>query len=428
MFDLHSRGRAESEDSLGYERLGYEEPKAQGTYVRFHIAAGLGSRLVIRMFSRRSWTLLCMLVAALLCPILSSLAAEPYHYPTGEFGPAKLEYIQGLPVLEVRGTPAEIGEQVAKLALQPAPRILNYPKDFLGQANMQIAYPLLQAACNGLGKNIPRDYLEELDSLAKSSGQPRDVLVVANTMFDILHGLGCSTLIVDAERSTTNGPLFGRNLDFPTLGYLNEYSLVTIYHPNGKRSFVAVTFPGCLGVLSGMNNAGLTVAVLEVYASKDHSPKFDPRGIPYALCFRQLLEECATIEQAERALRATKRTGWLNLAICDARKGAVFEITPQTIAVRSMSNGCLASTNDFRTRELREPTSCWRYPILAGRGQDGPLGLRDVQDRLDAANQGDITLQTMIFEPARLTLHLAIGPTPTSALPLKTLKLADRLR
>jgi hypothetical protein len=93
-----------------------------------------------------------------------------------------------------------------------------------------------------------------------------------------------------------------------------------------------------------------------------------------------------------------------------------------------MSDGHLACTNHFRTPELSQTTTCWRYPILEGRGERGPLGLSEIQHRLHAANQGDITLQTMIFEPATRKLHLAIGPAPTSALPLRTIELATKLR
>jgi hypothetical protein len=43
---------------------------------------------------------------------------------------------------------------------------------------------------------------------------------------------------------------------------------------------------------------------------------------------------------------------------------------------------------------------------------------------MDAVNMGPLTLQTMIFEPRSLKLHLAIGSCPSSKLPLKTLELA----
>ena len=56
------------------------------------------------------------------------------------------------------------------------------------------------------------------------------------------------------------------------------------------------------------------------------------------------------------------------------------------------------------------------------------MGLAEVMKKLDAVNQGKATLQTMIFEPATLKLHLAIGKCPSSALPLKEMELAPLLR
>ena len=88
----------------------------------------------------------------------------------------------------------------------------------------------------------------------------------------------CSALMVDAGRSETGGPLLGRNLDYPSLGYIHEYSLVTVYRPRGKHAFVSIGFPGLVGCLSGMNDAGLTVGVLEVFAAREGEGRFDPEG------------------------------------------------------------------------------------------------------------------------------------------------------
>ena len=49
--------------------------------------------------------------------------------------------------------------------------------------------------------------------------------------------LGCSSLLVSAEKSATHGPLLGRNLDFYTLGVLDKYGLVTVHRPRGKHAF-----------------------------------------------------------------------------------------------------------------------------------------------------------------------------------------------
>jgi hypothetical protein len=70
-------------------------------------------------------------------------------------------------------------------------------------------------------------------------------------------------------------------------------------------------------------------------------------------------------------------------------------------------------------------------PILEkARTERGALAIGDVQRYLDAANQGALTLQTMIFEPATLTVHLAfaVDKRPSSSQALKRLELAPLLK
>src|SRR5437764_1323359 len=122
--------------------------------------------------------------------------------------------------------------------------------------------------------------------------------------------------------------------------------------PDGKRAFASVTYPGMLGCVSGINDAGLAVADLTVTDAADGSPKLDPGGVPYTLALRRVLEECATVEEAERLLRSLRRTVRQNVAVCDRTHGAVFEITPRTLAVRRPDEGVCACTNHFRTAGL----------------------------------------------------------------------------
>src|SRR5262249_51624636 len=151
----------------------------------------------------------------------------------------------------------------------------------------------------------------------------RNLLLVGNTMFDLEKISQCAALIVEPNRSATGHMLFGRDLDIPSLGVLHEFSLVYIYRPTGKHAFASIGFPGMLGCISGMNDAGLTLATLEVLTTKDDSPSFDPEGTPFALCFRRVLEECTTVEEAAQLLRSMKRTTSVNLAIGDCKKAAV---------------------------------------------------------------------------------------------------------
>jgi isopenicillin-N N-acyltransferase like protein len=264
------------------------------------------------------------------------------------------------------------------------------------------------------------------------------LLVAGNTMFDMKNDIGgalfgCSAMIVEPGRSATGRPLFGRNLDYPTLGYVQEYSLVTVYRQPGKHAFAAVGFPGLVGVLSGMNDAGLSLAVLEVYAPKE-KPAFDPEGLPYAVCYRRLLEECTTVDEAEKLLKSLKRATTSNLAVCDRNGGAVFEVTPTKVVRRPADHGVCNCTNHFCTTELAPSTPFGigrtreRFAELEKAGRQEKLGVEELHKALHAASHRTHTMQTMVFDPAALTLHLAIGKTPSSGLELRRLELGELLK
>src|SRR5262249_58930466 len=117
------------------------------------------------------------------------------------------------------------------------------------------------------------DHRTELEAIAKA-GIDREKLVVGNTMFDLKKSIACSALQITPDRSATKNLLFGRNLDYPSLGYAHEYSLVTIYRPKGKHAFASVGFPGLVGSLSGINGAGLALCVLEIYSAREGGRMF----------------------------------------------------------------------------------------------------------------------------------------------------------
>lgn len=358
----------------------------------------------------------------------ATVRAEPhddFQYREAKYGPAELKRINGLPVLFVEGTPAEIGEQAAALVLDGTRLLLAYPRNLMRMVGLEGRWPALLTVGRQLIPQFPRDHLAELEAFAKKAQIDRDLLIGVNTMVDAYRGgFGCSSLLVSPERSKTGGPLFGRNLDFYTQGTLHKYSLVIVCRPKGKHAFASVGFPGMFGCLSGMNDAGLALAMHEVFVAGDGASLFNPRGTPYTLVFRRILEECTTVEEAEKLVRSIGRTTLFNLALCDRRGGVVLEATPRTVAVRRGEDGILACTNHFRSAELGTMFRySWRHQALMASSRIPQLDRADVARKLHEVNQGRLTLQTMIFEPAALRLHLAIGACPSSALPLAELNL-----
>lgn len=366
---------------------------------------------------------LVFLILGFIAALELATTAAPFRYPEGEHKAGELRYISGLPVLSVSGSPEEIGEQVGVLATKPATKLMNYPRDCVRIVGLDFAWQGFVKVGKQLLENFPKDHLCEMEAIAKHSGINRDLIIAGNTLFDVKKFFGCSTLYISPECSRSGEPLLGRNLDFPTLGYLQNYTLVTVYHPEGKHAWASVGFPGAVGCLSGMNEKGLTVSVLEVYSTADGADKFDVKGTPYALCYRRILEECATVAEAKKLLEQMKRTTITNLAICDKKDAAIFEITNRSLQVRQPEHGMLPCTNHFRSPGLKTSTLCRRYKCLMQSKQQGQFGLQDVAEKLHEVNQGSLTLQTMVFEPAALKLHLAFGKCPSSQLPLKTLDL-----
>jgi isopenicillin-N N-acyltransferase like protein len=339
-------------------------------------------------------------------------AGDSKPFPEAKYGKGELRYVDNVPVLIVSGKPAEIGEQFGKLAIENAPDLMGLHGRFLKDSGQEKRYPLLATFAGVLKPNFPPHILTEVEAAAKTAKQDLALLLFANTIADLSSGMGCSTVVVEPQRSSTGSPLFGRNFDWlPTKG-IADHTLVVVYKGEGKRAFATVTVTPICGAISGMNDAGLSLTINEISIkkSKDKS-QFNWKGTPLLLAFRRVLEECATVAEAEKLLREMPRTTTCCLTICDKSGGVVFEITPTNLVVRSADNGVCCCTNHFRTEMLCVDDKCWRYEKLVPlQAKDsGKLNIKDIFAKLDEVNQGKHTLQSMVFEPAPRILHLAYG-------------------
>lgn len=371
-----------------------------------------------------------MLRISFLYLLTFSLYLLPTHaaevLPAARFGRGELRYVDSIPVAVFEGSPEEIGKQHAALLLKNSEELMQFPKRFLTENGLGFFYPFAAEGGKTLLRNAPRRYQQEIDAATKVARLEPGTLAVANTLLE-LRRVGCSSLIVEVPKSATGGPLFGRNFDFPAFDLLDRYGVVTVIRPTGQHVFAAVGFPGMMGVLSGMNEAGLCVATLDVEDSADGSSRFDAQGAPMVLTFRQILEECTTVAEAETLLKQTHATTRANLAVCDRERGAIFEITPKQVKRRDAENALLPCTNHFRMPGLATNEQCWRYDCLAAAGDKETLDIAEVQAALHQANQGEMTLQTMVFEPRELVLHLSLGNAPSSGQKLHRLELRKLL-
>ena len=276
-------------------------------------------------------------------------------FTDGRHGRGELRHEQGLSVVTLRGTPAQMGEQFGVLAVKAAPGLDAFHQNFVTDAGIGSTEPLVRLLALKLQTGLSADHRAELDAMCAASRRGIDLAMFANTVYDLSSTMGCSTVVVEPGRSVTGTPVMGRNFDWlPTRG-MREHTLLVVGHPAGKRSFAIVTVPPILGCISGINDAGLCCTVNEIHLPQSaDKPTFQWDGVPMLFAFRRVLEECGTVAEAEALLRGMTRTTTACLTVCDAKGGAVFEITPKSIEVRRAVNGVVCCTKPLPQRRARQ--------------------------------------------------------------------------
>jgi predicted choloylglycine hydrolase len=312
-------------------------------------------------------------------------------------------------IVQLRGTPTEIGTQHGQ-QLGDEIRLLHDKYLMVMLEDNSVRIRAMLAAASFEAHMLP-EHRDEIAALGNASGINHLQTVLAQCFLDLTKMMACSTIALPASASPDGVGRMGRNLDFPSLSVADKHSVLLIYRPQGKIPFAAVSWPGLAGVLSGMNADGLCLSNMEV----NRLPRL-PMAMPYTLLYRVVLEDCKTVDEAVALLEKTPRQTANNLMLMDAAGNrAVVEITPESIVVRRGAQGAaLISTNHQRGQDTATLGRCWRYDLLhqSAETQYGQLNepaLQTLMGKVVQGPGGEMTLQSMIFEPSNRILYLAIG-------------------
>ena len=235
---------------------------------------------------------------------------------------------QSVPIIQLHGSGTEMGTQQGQ-QLRDQIRQLHqqYLQQFIRNDSQRHAAIVAAAIFEA---ELPPEYRDEVHALSVATGLDEHQVMLAQCFLDLTSMMACSTVALPADGSADGIPRMGRNLDFPSFDIADKASVLIIFHPTGKFAFAAVSWPGMLGVLSGMNDQGLCLANMEV----KRNARF-PSALPYTLLYRSLLEQCRTVDDAIAFLNKTPRQSANNLMLIDAAGNrAVAEITPEGVHVR----------------------------------------------------------------------------------------------
>ncbi|MBX3460636.1 MAG: hypothetical protein KF696_11850 [Planctomycetes bacterium] len=336
-----------------------------------------------------------------------------------------LQLVDGIPLVRVRGTHREMGRALGTLVgVQAAETFHSYMRCFAPDFRGDLAL------AREMEPNLPPWLIDEMRGFAETSELSYDEMLVGQCFLDIHKVAACSTIAAHGKFTRDGQMLLGRNLDFPSLNIADEANIVVVYEPEGagkaslgkdeaehgdarhaqRRApyrYAGVTWPGFLGILTGLNDAGLALSMMLVYGQSRHEHL---TGQPFPTVFRRLLHECATVRQADALLSTKPYCTATNLILGDCTgQAARFQLHPRQPIVEYTSDDCpaIACTNHYHDRRIKGFAFTWfssvvRYNKIAKRIQAGQVWDDDaIKASLQATGIPAINLQRTIMRPGQ---------------------------
>jgi isopenicillin-N N-acyltransferase like protein len=353
--------------------------------------------------------------------------------------------------LYVEGDPFERGVAIGKLTrelvqyqekvfndqinrLVPSSIYRNFLKYFVGWFNRDLA------------NHVPEEYKHEIFGIAKSASSDYDHIAPAyqrilnyHAAHDIGHALqnmslvGCTSFATWANHSEDSTLLIGRNFDFYVGDEFARDKIIAFYNPSQGHKFMMVTFGGMTGVLSGMNDKGLTVTI---NAAKSDIPSAS--ATPVSLVAREILQYATTIDEAFDIAQKRKMFVAESFLIGSARDGraALIEKSPDSIELVEPTRNYIISTNHFQGKVLgstqlnqdhvKTSASPYRYKrveeLLRKTGKSSVEKAAFILRNQRGLNDADIGLGNeklinqlvahhgIIFEPQKLRVWISTAP------------------
>ncbi len=320
------------------------------------------------IFKVLSWAfgipLALIAIAALACVWLHATAdlGEP------EFVPSQVPVVQvndslrrwgssslridsdGLYEMRVCGGPFERGEAIGKLG---ADLLYQQEKAFADKLFEMVPSSRYRAFLHyfitifnrRLGASVPLEYRQEIKAMSASCthefddfGNPYERQMQYHSAHDIGHVMqdhmlvGCTSFAVWGRESADSSLLMARNFDFYMGEEFAKNKLVLFEKPDSGYAYVSVTWPGMLGVVSGMNTQGLAVTI---NASKLEVPSSS--ATPISILVKSILQYASNIEEAETIAASFKTFVCESILVGSANDGraVIIEKTPSAMGIYS---------------------------------------------------------------------------------------------
>lgn len=267
--------------------------------------------------------------------------------------------------LYVSGTPYNLGNRVGLLTEDLFRR---QQRIFMGKLEQLVPSKFKQRFVSRfihwygrrLDDYIPTDYLDEiyalsthLDNAYPHAGDNFSLTLFMHAAHDLGHALrdlaivGCSSVASWGDKTVDGKLLIGRNFDFYVGDEFAENKVINFVRSEHGIPFMSVSWPGMIGVVSGMNKEGLTVTM---NAGKSSIPLSAKK--PISIVAREILERASNIEEAVAIAKEAQSFVSESLMIGSAydKRAVLLEISPKKMGIYEVENDSqLICTNHFQS-------------------------------------------------------------------------------
>ncbi|EGV42883.1 acyl-CoA--6-aminopenicillanic acid acyl-transferase [Bizionia argentinensis JUB59] len=289
--------------------------------------------------------------------------------------------------LYVSGDPYQIGLQVGSLGQElmavQEHALLSKVEEFVPSKTKQYLLRKLLAFYNRkMHLHVPEEYKSEILGVSKYAGDTYDYvaedylrLLYFHSAHDIGHALqdlalvGCSSFAAWGDKTEDGDLIIGRNFDFYAGDEFAENKIIAFIKPTQGYNFMSVTWAGMMGVVSGMNDQGLTVTI---NAGKSDVPMV--AKTPISILTREILQYASNIDEAIAI--AKKRQVFVSESIligsANDKRAITIEVSPNNFGVFKVENSSqLICSNHFQSdayaadennlKQIAESHSQYRY-------------------------------------------------------------------
>lgn len=247
-----------------------------------------------------------------------------------------------------------------------------------------------------LDKNIPEEYKLEIYGTSFACSSEFDFIGTGyqrqlnyHAAHDIGHALkglnmiGCTSFSCWNGKSADSTLIVGRNFDFYMGPEFAENKIVCFYNPSSGHRFMMVSWADMIGVVSGMNDKGLTVTI---NAAKSSIP--GQASTPVTILAREILQYAENIDQAYVIARNRKLFVSESILIGSVNDGksAIIEKSPDKIDIVYPDTCQMICSNHFQGKAfINDKSNIENIP-----GSDSKYRFDRVNELLSEENKIDV--------------------------------------